>query len=233
MPRRPWGSQGFFVLLRSVMPSTFHFSYSLAFVTNNLCFQATMMMKGLMGRCLNHEMELDRVRARANKTEDELNSLKAWKVGMQKKFATSENARKELEEHMETLRKVLEDKEKEVKDAKDQLCQAKEAAIHEYHDSDALLEELGTFYANGFDDAVCQAKKAYPDLEFSQLNINTQTQATAQPVASESTEDLFADDAALGDGELVPIENQAQPVDVDTHLPPHWYSFFNGIVTIL
>ena len=82
MPRRPWGSQGFFVLLRSVMPSTFHFSCSLAFVTNNLCFQATMMMKGLMGQCLNHEMELDRVRARANKTEDELNSFKAWKVGM-------------------------------------------------------------------------------------------------------------------------------------------------------
>ena len=41
-----------------------------------------MMMKGLMGLCLNHEMELDCVRARANKMEDELNSLKAWKVGM-------------------------------------------------------------------------------------------------------------------------------------------------------
>ena len=72
-----------------------------------------------MGRCLNHETELDCVRVRANKTEDELNGLKAWKVGTQKKFATSENARKELEEHMETLRKFLEDKEKEVKDAKD------------------------------------------------------------------------------------------------------------------
>ena len=123
---------------------------------------------------------------------------------------------------MEMLRENLEDKEKEVKDAKDQLCQAKEAAIHEYHDSDALLEELGTFYADGFDDAVHQAKKAYPDLEFSQLNINTQTQATAQPVTSESTEDLFANAAALGDGESVPIENQAQPIDVDSHLPPHW-----------
>ena len=55
---------------------------------------------------------------------------------------------------METLRKVLEDKEKEVKDAKDQLCQAKEAVIHEYHDSNALLEELGTFYADGFNDAI-------------------------------------------------------------------------------
>ena len=42
------------------------------------------MMKGLMGRCLNHKTTLDHVRARANKKEDELNGLKAWKVGMEK-----------------------------------------------------------------------------------------------------------------------------------------------------
>lgn len=155
-------------------------------------------MKGLMGWCLNHEMVLDRVRAKANETEDELNGLKAWKVGMEKKFATLEKVRKELEEHMETMTKVLEDKEKDIKDAKDQRRQAKEAAIHEYRDSDALLKELETSYADGFDDAVCQVKKAYPDLDFSQLNIDTQAQATAQPITSESMEDLFADDAALG-----------------------------------
>ena len=86
--------------------------------------------------------------------EDELNNLKAWKVGMEKKFAMSEKVKKELEEHMETLGKVLEDKEKEIKDAKDQLRQAKEAAIHEYCDSDTLLEELKTSYVDGFDDAV-------------------------------------------------------------------------------
>ena len=80
---------------------------------------------------------------------------------------------------MEMLRENLEDKEKEVKDAKDQLRQAKEVAIHEYCDFDALLEELGTSYANGFDDAVRQAKKAYPDLDFSQLNIDLQAQGTA------------------------------------------------------
>ena len=136
------------------------------------------MMKGLMGRCLNHEMALNRVRARANETEDELNGLKAWKVGMEKKFDTSEKVRKELEEHMETMRKVLEDKEKKIKDAKDQLCQAKEAAICEYHDSDALLEELGTSYVDSFDDTIRQAKKAYPDIDFSQLNIDTQALAT-------------------------------------------------------
>ena len=147
--------------------------------------------------------------------EDELNGLKAWKVGMEKKFDMSEKVKKEIEEHMETMRKVLEDKEKEIKDAKDQLHQAKEAAIREYRDSDALLEELRTFYADGFDDIVRQAKKAYPDLDFSQLNIDAQAQATTQPVASKSTKDLFADDAALGDGESTLVENQAEPIEGD------------------
>ena len=100
------------------------------------------MMKGLMGRCLNHEMALDRVKARANETEEELNSLKTWRVGMEKKLSLSEKVRKELDQQVETLKKVLEDKEKEIKDAKDQLRQSKEAAIHEYRDSNALLEEL-------------------------------------------------------------------------------------------
>ena len=121
---------------------------------------------------------------------------------MEKKFATSETVRKELEQKVESLEKVLADKEKEVKDAKDQLCQAKKAAVREYRDSDALLEELETSYADTFDDAVRLAKKNYPDLDFSQLNIDTQAQATAQPVASESTEDLFVDDAALATGSL-------------------------------
>ena len=106
-------------------------------------------------------------------------------------------------------RKVLEDKEKEIKDAKDQLLQAKEAAICEYRDSDTLLKELRTSYADGFDDTVRQAKKTYLDLDFSQLNIDTQAQATAQPVASKSTEYLFVDDAALGDGESAPVQSLA------------------------
>ena len=177
------------------------------------------MMKGLMGRCLNHEMALDHVRARANETEEELNGLKAWKVGMEKKFDTPEKVKKELEDHMEMMRKVLEDKEKEIKDAKDQLHHAKEAMIHEYCNSNALLKELGISYADGFDDAVRQAKKAYPNLDFSQLNIDAQAEATAQPVAFESTEDLFTDDAVFSDGESTPIQSQAQPVKGDAHQP--------------
>ena len=194
------------------MLSTSYPSRPLTSVTNHLYFQAMVMMKGLMGQCLNHAMALDHVRAKANETKDELNDLKAWKVGMEKKFDTSEKVRKELEEHMEIMRKVLEDKEKEIKDAKDQLRQAKELAIREYRDSNALLVELGTSYVDGFNDTVRQAKKAYRDLDFSQLNIDAQAQATAQPITSESMEDLFADDATLGNKELAPIESQPQPI---------------------
>ena len=86
---------------------------------------------------------------------------------METKFDTSKKVRKELEEHMEMMRKVLEDKEKEIKDAKDQLRQAKEALIREYCDSNALLEELRTSYTDSFDDVVRQAKKVYPNLDFS------------------------------------------------------------------
>ena len=38
------------------------------------------MIKGLMGCCLNHEMVLDRIRAKVSSTKDELNKLKAWKM---------------------------------------------------------------------------------------------------------------------------------------------------------
>ena len=94
---------------------------------------------------------------------------------------TSEKVKKELKEHMETMKKVLEDKKKEIKDARDQFRQGKEAMIHEYRDSDALLEELETSYADGFDDATRQAKKAYLDLDFSQLNIDVQPRLLLNP----------------------------------------------------
>ena len=137
---------------------------------------------------------------------------------METKFDTSKKVRKELEEHMEMMRKVLEDKEKEIKDAKDQLRQAKEAVIHEYCDFNALLEELRTSYTDSFDDVVRQAKKAYPVLDFSMLNIDDQAQATAQPVSSDSMEGLFTD-KANGEGESAPPQGQAQTVKGETCQP--------------
>ena len=103
---------------------------------------------------------------------------------------------------MELLRKVLEDKEKEIADTKNQLRQVKEEVVCEYWDSDAFLSELGQSFAEGFDDALCQVKSSYLDLDVSHVSIETQAQSTAQPVLSESTEDLFADDA-LADNAIV------------------------------
>ena len=77
------------------------------------------MMKGLIGHCLNHETTLDCIRAKANLTEDELKELKAWKMVQEKKLALSKEERGELEKQTKLLRQVLEDKEKEIRNAKD------------------------------------------------------------------------------------------------------------------
>ena len=62
------------------------------------------MMKGLMGRCLNHETMLDHIKAKARSTEDELVELKAWKMVQEKKLAFFKQVRGELEKQTEMLR---------------------------------------------------------------------------------------------------------------------------------
>ena len=165
------------------------------------------MMKGLMDRCLNREATLEHVQGKAKQTKDELGQLHKWKSTMEKKFDLSEQARKELEQRTEEAGKALEAKEKEVQDLKENLCQAKEVAIREYCDSDALLGELGGLFLQGFDDALRQVKKAYPELDVSMINVNDQDQTSALPVASENIDDLFGEDAIQGDGESVPTKN--------------------------
>ena len=118
-----------------------------------------------MDRCLNREAALERVRAKAEQMEDEFGQLHKWKSTMEKKFDLSEQARKELEQRTEKAGKALEAKDKEVQDLKEKLCQAKEVAVREYRDSDALLRELGGSFLQGFDDALRQLKKAYPELD--------------------------------------------------------------------
>lgn len=54
---------------------------------------------------------------------------------------------------MEELLQILKEEEKEITDVKGQILQAKEMAIHEYCDSKLLLTELGSSFAEGFDDA--------------------------------------------------------------------------------
>ena len=119
---------------------------------------------------------------------------------------------------MEEARKAMEDKDKEVQNLKDKLRQAKEAAIHEYRDSDALLFELGDSYLEGFDDAFCQIKKAYPDLDVSNIKVEDQAQTSVMPIASEDTKDFFAEDVNQGDGgstQAQSIQGQAQPITDD------------------
>ena len=121
---------------------------------------------------------------------------------MEKKFELSEQVRKELEQRTDEARKAM-----EVQDLKEKLRQAKEVAIREYHDSDALLSELGDSFLQGFDDALRQVKNAYPALDVSVIKVDDQAQTSAMPVALKNTDDLFAKDAARGDGESAQAQN--------------------------
>ena len=178
------------------------------------------MMKGLMGRCLTHEVTLERVRIKAEQTEDELNQLRSWKSKMEKKLELSKRVRKDLEQSTEEAKKALEGKDKEIQDLKDRLRQAKEVAIREYRDSDALLSELGDSFLQGFDDALRQVKKVYPDLDVSNIKVENQAQTSVMLVASEDTDDLFAENEVLGDKESAQAKNvQAQPVIKVAHQP--------------
>ena len=109
---------------------------------------------------------------------------------MEKKLKLAEQARDEFQKLTEELKKTLEDKEKEVH-------QAREAAVLEYRDSDALIVVLGVSYNDGFDDALRQAKALYPKLDFSSVNISVPEPTSVHPEQSDDTNELF--------GEEVPI----------------------------
>ena len=160
-----------------------------------------------MDQCLNCEAALERIRAKVEQTEDELGQLHKWKSTMEKKFDLSEQARKELEQRTDEAGKALEAKEKEVQDLKEQLRQAKEVVVREYRDSDALLGKLGGSFLQGFDDALRQLKKAYPELDVSMINVNDQDQTSTLPIASKNTDDLFGEDVVQGDRESVPTKD--------------------------
>ena len=170
-----------------------------------------------MDRCLNRENTLDRVRAKAEQTEEELGQLHKWKSNMEKKLELSEQARKELEQKADDTLTALEMKEKEIQELKEEIRRTKEVAVQEYHDSDSLLSELADSFLQGFDDLLRQIKKVYPELDVSMVKVDDQGQTSAIPVTSENTEDLFGDEAAQGDGEsAMPKDVQsADPKNVD------------------
>ena len=73
--------------------------------------------------------------------------------------------------------------------------------IREYRDSDTLLSKLGDSFLQGFDDALRQVKKVFPDLDVSNIKVEDQAQTSIMPVASDDTDNLFAEVDTLGDGE--------------------------------
>ena len=158
------------------------------------------MTKGLMDRSLHHEMTLKRVRKKAKLAEEELFELKNWKVVTEQKLKLAERARDEYQKMTEELKKVLEDKEND-------LHQAKERAILEYRDSDALLSELGVSYNDGFDNALLQAKALYPKLDFSSVNITVVEATSVHPDQSDDTNELFEEEV------LVPITPEILTVE--------------------
>ena len=149
-----------------------------------------LITKGLMERSLHHEMALGQVREKAKLTEEELFELRNWKLVMEQKLKLAEQARDDFQKLTEELKKILEDKEKEVR-------QAREAAVLEYYDSDALIIELGVSYNDSFDDALRQAKSLYPKLDFSSINISVPEPTSIHPEQSDDTNELF--------GEEVPV----------------------------
>ena len=85
----------------------------------------------------------------------ELQELTAWKEVQVNKLDLTRKILEESEAQVEALKNVLKDKEGEILEAKGQLRQAKEDTVKEYRDSDTLLRELGSSFADGFDDYFC------------------------------------------------------------------------------
>ena len=158
-----------------------------------------LMTKGLMDRSLHHEMALERVREKAKLAEEELLELKNWKVVTEQKLKLAERARDEYQKMTEELKKVLEDKENDLR-------QTKERAIQEYRDSDALLSELGVSYNDGFDDALHQAKALYPKLDFSSVNITVAEATSVHLDLFDDTNELFVEEVPVTVAPEIQIE---------------------------
>ena len=112
----------------------------------------------------------------------------------------------------EELKKILEDKENDLR-------QAKERAIQEYRDSDALLSELGVSYNDGFDDALRQAKALYPKLDFSSVNITVTEATSIHPDLLDDTNELFAEEVPVSVAPEIQTEEEKAREAKDSAAP--------------
>ena len=78
-----------------------------------------LITKGLMDWALHQEMALERVREKAKLTEEELLELRSWKVVTKQKLKLVERTKDEYQKMTEELKTVLEDKENELRLAKE------------------------------------------------------------------------------------------------------------------
>ena len=78
-----------------------------------------LMTKGLMDQSLHQEMALERVCEKAKLIEEELFELRNWKVVTEQKLKLTERVRDEYQKMTEELKTVLEDKENELRLAKE------------------------------------------------------------------------------------------------------------------
>jgi len=76
-------------------------------------------------------------------------------------------ALEESEEKTKVLANMLKDKEREVSLLKRQVRHAQEDAVKEFRDLDAFLYELGSYFADGFNNYLCQVKDSFLDLDLS------------------------------------------------------------------
>ena len=157
-----------------------------------------LMTKGLMDRSLHHEMALERVCEKAKLAEEELFELKNWKVVTEQKLKLAEWARDEYQKMREELKKILEDKETDLR-------QARERAVQEYHDSDALYQSS---YNDRFNDALRQTKALYPKLDFSSVNITVTEAMSIHPDLSDDTNELFAEEVPGSVAPEIQIEEE-------------------------
>ena len=144
---------------------------------------------------------LKRVREKAKLAEEEVFELKNWKVVTEQKLKLAERARDEYQKMTEELKKTLEDKQND-------LHQARERAVQEYRDSDALLSELGVSYNDGFDDALRQANALYPKLDFSSVNITVVEATSVHPDLSDDTNELFTEEVPGSVAPEIQIEEE-------------------------
>ena len=122
-----------------------------------------------------------------------------------KKLSMTKKAVEELKILANKLRKVLQDKEGEISQLREQVCQAKENKTIEFRNSNDFLTKLSDCYDDKFQECLCQVKALYPNLDVSQVSLDNGAKTPARTVEHEGTNEILEADPipnVQGDGEV-------------------------------